>query len=166
MRFWILRVLGTHKMRRRKPTGSSNTARISSSAEVAGPTQVKFELGSFEEGFGLAVAGINALAKQMREYIEKGHADTTDRPFILYGRAGQASIGIYIGQGLLRQSLGESALRMFEDNFDKLNVTSSSLAMQLCDDKSIGTHTFGVVVTSNATFAPIQNTIRSWADAK
>ena len=142
------------------------TARISSSAEVAGPTQVKFELGSFEEGFGLAVAGINALAKQMREYIEKGHADTTDRPFILYGRAGQASIGIYIGQGLLRQSLGESALRMFEDNFDKLNVTSPSLAMQLCDDKSIGTHTFGVVVTSNATFAPIQNAIRSWADAK
>jgi GH18 family chitinase len=142
------------------------TARISSSAEVAGPTQVKFELGWFEESFGLAVAGITTLTKQMREYIDKGHADTTDRPFILYGRAGQASIGVYIGQGLLRQGLGESALRMFEDNFDKLNVTSPSFAMQLCDDKSINTHIFGVVVTSNATFAPIQNAIRSWADAK
>lgn len=142
------------------------TAGISSRAEVAGPTQVKFELGWFEEGFGLAVAGITALVKQMREYVDKGYADTTDRPFILYGRAGQASIGVYIGQGLLRQGLGESALRIFEDNFNKLNVTSPSLAMQLCDDKSISTHIFGVVVTSNATFASIQNAIRSWADTK
>jgi hypothetical protein len=62
-------------------------ARISSSAEAAEPAQVKFELGWFEEGFGLHVAGITALAQQMREYIDKGYADTTpDRPFILYGR--------------------------------------------------------------------------------
>lgn len=142
------------------------TARLSSRVEATETVQVKFELGWWEESFGIASAGIISLAQQIREYIDKGHADTTDGPFILYGRAGQASIGVYIGQGLLRQGLGDSVLRIFEDNFDNLDVESPSLAMQLCDDKSPSTHIFGVVVTSNATFAPIQEAIRSLAEAK
>ncbi|KAM0331444.1 hypothetical protein ACHAQA_003120 [Verticillium albo-atrum] len=134
-------------------------------ADTTEPVDVEFELGWWNEGFGLATAGIRSLAQQMREYIDHGHADTSDRPFILYGRSGQASIGIYIGQGLLRQGLGDSALSTFEDNFDNLNVTTPSLAMQLCNANSDSTHIFGVAVTSNATFAPIQEAIKSWANA-
>ena len=64
--------------------------------------------------------------RKLAGYIDKGHVDTTHKPVILYGRAGLASIGVYIGQGLLRQGLGQSqsALRSFGDNFNNLNVTT------------------------------------------
>lgn len=38
--------------------------------------------------------------------------------------------------------------------------------MQLCDEKSLASHIFVVVVTSNGTFSPIQEAIRSWTEAK
>ncbi|KAK4249246.1 hypothetical protein C7999DRAFT_30299 [Corynascus novoguineensis] len=133
-------------------------------AESAESIDVEFELGWWHEGFGLAKAAIRSLAAQTREYIDHGHG-ASDRPFILYGRSGQATMGIYIGQGLLNQGLSASALRTFENNFDTLDITTPSLAIQLCDPSHDSTHIFGIVVTSNATFAPIQNAIRSWANA-
>ena len=88
----------------------------------------------------------------------------TDRPFILYGRSGQVTIGVYIGQGLLNQGLSASALAGFHDSLDTLEVTTPSLGMQLCGPSYDSTHIFGVVTTSNATFVPIQNAIKSWAN--
>ncbi|KAK4136083.1 glycoside hydrolase family 18 protein [Trichocladium antarcticum] len=125
---------------------------------------VEFELGWWHSGSGLAKAGIQSLVEQIREYIDHGHG-TTDRPFILYGRSGEASIGIYIGQGLLNQGLSASALQTFHDSLNNLDVTTPSLAMQLCGPNYDSTHIFGVAVTSNATFAPIQNAVQSWANA-
>ena len=130
------------------------TARFSAAADTE-PVDVIFELGWWEETFGLAASGIISITKELGEYIDKGHADTTDKPVIYYGRAGQASAGVYIDQGLLRQGLGQSALRTFEQNFNNLNVTSPSMAMQLCNEKSLPSHIFGVVVTSDRTFSPI-----------
>ncbi|OLN96797.1 Killer toxin subunits alpha/beta 2 [Colletotrichum chlorophyti] len=132
--------------------------------DAASPVDVEFELGWWHEGFGLATAAIQSLVAQTREYIENGHGPS-DRSFILYGRSGQATIGVYIGRGLLNQGLSASALKTFEDNFDTLGVTTPSLAMQLCGPDYDGTQTFGVVVASNATFAPIQRAIKSWANA-
>lgn len=132
--------------------------------ELANPVDVEFELGWWHEGFGLAKAAIRSLVEQVREYIDHGHG-TWDRPFILYGRSGQATIGVYIGQGLLNQGLSASALRAFQDSLDTLDVTTPSLAMQLCGPDYDSTHIFGVAVTSNATFAPVQNAIHSWANA-
>jgi len=100
----------------------------------------------------------------MREYIDHGHSET-DQPFILYGRSGQATVGLYIGQGLLNQGISDSALRLFGDNFDALNVTTPRLAMQLCGPHPDSTHVFGVAVSSSGSFAPIQDAIRSWANA-
>ncbi|KAH6848434.1 hypothetical protein B0I37DRAFT_432719 [Chaetomium sp. MPI-CAGE-AT-0009] len=133
--------------------------------ESASSVDVKFELGWWHEGFGLAKPAIRSLAMQIREYIDHGHG-ASDRPFVLYGRSGQATIGVYIGQGLLNQGLSDSALRTFQDNFDALNVTTPGLAMQLCGSNYDSAHIFGVVVTSNATFAPIQNAIKSWTNSK
>ncbi|KAB5511420.1 hypothetical protein GE09DRAFT_690361 [Coniochaeta sp. 2T2.1] len=145
------------------PSSSAGVA-AASSLNPANSVDVELELGWWDEGFGLAEAGIYSLVQQMREYIDHGHGET-DRPFILYGRSGQATIGLYIGQGLLNQGISDSALRIFGDNFDALNATTPSLAMQLCDPHSDSTHVFGVAVSSNGTFAPIQDAIRSWANA-
>lgn len=74
----------------------ASTARIASAKLV----DIEFELGWWHEGFGLAAAGLRLIVKQMRRYAEGGHG-LTDRPFIIYGPSGQATIGLYIGQGLL-----------------------------------------------------------------
>ncbi|KAL2132723.1 hypothetical protein VTI74DRAFT_3433 [Chaetomium olivicolor] len=92
--------------------------------ESANSIDVEFELGWWHEGFGLAKAAIQSLVEQIREYIDYGHG-ASDRPFILY------------------------ALRTFQDNFDTLDVTTPSLAMQLCGQNYDSTHVFGVV--ANAT---------------
>ncbi|KAM7214753.1 hypothetical protein V8F06_009825 [Rhypophila decipiens] len=125
---------------------------------------VQFELGWWEEAFGLAKPAIRSLVGQIREYIDGGHG-RTDRPFIFYGRSAQASVGVYIGQGLLNQALSASAFQIFQDNFDAVNATTPSLAMQLCDPSYDSTHIFGIAVSSNGTFSSIQNAIQSWADA-
>ncbi|RAH55255.1 chitinase [Aspergillus piperis CBS 112811] len=141
-------------------TFPATTAHVTSS----GPVDVQFELGWWQEGFGLAGAGLRSIVRQMRHYADKEHGKS-DRPFIIYGQSGQATIGLYVGQGLLKQGLGESALKLFQDNLGNLAISTPSLAMQLCEEGYDSTHVFGIMATSNGTFAPIQNAIKSWAHA-
>lgn len=147
----------------RMPPSSDVNSRIA--AASAESVDVEFEIGWWREGYGLASSGIQSLVRQIRKYTENGHGASTDKPFIIYGRSGQASIGIYIGQGLLNQGLTESALGILEDNFDNLNVSSPTLAMQLCEPHYDSTHVFGFMATSDRTFAPIQSAIKSWSNA-
>lgn len=128
------------------------------------PIEVDFQVGWWEEGFGLASGGLRSLVEQLREYIDQGSEDP-EQPFIMYGRSGQATVGVYIGQSLLNRGLSNSALQIFRDNLDNLNVTTPSLAMQLCDTGYSNKHIFGIAVTSNATFAPIQDMIKTWHNA-
>ncbi|KAL4886083.1 chitinase [Aspergillus karnatakaensis] len=125
---------------------------------------VDFEIGWWDEGFGLAAPGIRSLVSQIRKYVERGHG-TTDRPFIIYSQSGAATIGLYIGQGLLHEGISESALKLFEDNLQNLNVSTPTLAMQLCEPDYTSSHIFGIMATSNGTFTPIQSAIKSWATA-
>jgi hypothetical protein len=138
----------------------ASAARIASSQSV----DVEFELGWWSEGFGLAASGLRSLVKQLSVYAENGHG-ATDRPFMIYGQSGQATIGLYIGQGLLNQGLGASALKIFHDNIENLNVSTQTLAMQLCKPEYDSTHIFGIMATSRGTFTPIQDAIKSWANA-
>ncbi|KAL4758186.1 chitinase [Aspergillus foveolatus] len=130
---------------------------------AAQEVKVEYQLGWWKEGFGLASGGIGSLVRQLREYAERGHG-AIDRPFTIYGQSGQAMIGLYIGKELLNQGLGESALKLFEDNSDSLEISAPSLAMQLCGPGYDSTHVFGIMATSNGTFAPIKNAIKTWAN--
>lgn len=134
-------------------SSSSNTSSISSA-------EVEFQVGWWEEGYGMAKSGIHSLIKQMRHYADGGHG-VTERPFIMYGRSGQATVGLYIGQGLLNEGISVSALKLFEDSVTSLNFSTPSLAMQLCGPNYDSTHVFGLMVISNATFNPIQKAIRT-----
>lgn len=138
------------------PGSAATRAQAASTA----PVHVQFELGWWEEGFGMAASGLRSLIWQIRKYLDNGHS-ATDIPFIVYGQSGQATIGLYIGQGLLNQGLSKSALRTFYGNLANLNVLTPSLAMQLCGPGYDSTHIFGVMATSNGTFAPIQNAIKT-----
>lgn len=128
---------------------------------------------------GFGDSGIWSLVKQLRHYTENGHG-ATDRPFIIYGQSGQATIGLYIGQSLLNQDISNSALKLFQDNMGNLTVSTSTLATQLCDKSYNSKHIFGIMATSNGMFSLIQNAItimripvcsperafRSWDKAK
>lgn len=124
---------------------------------------VEFQIGWWAEGFGLAASGLHSLIKQVCKYIDHGHG-ATDRPFVIYGQSGQATMGLYMGQGLLKQSIFD-ALKMFQDSLRTLSVSTPSLAMQLCGPGYGSTHIFGIMVTSNGTFASIQDAIKSWTNA-
>lgn len=134
-----------------------SSVRIASAETV----DVEFEIGWWNEGFGLATSGLRSLIKQIRKYADRGHG-AVDRPLIIYGQSDQATIGLYIGQGLLNQGLSESALKMFQDNLANLTVSTPSLAMQLCGPNYDSTHIFGIMATSNGTFNPIQDSIKNW----
>ncbi|KAL4789112.1 chitinase [Aspergillus venezuelensis] len=125
---------------------------------------VKLEMGWFKEGFGLAKAGIRSIIKQLRAYVQGGHGNAEGKPFMLYGKTGAATVGVYIGPGLLNQGLAQDALRIFQDNLLSLNVSAPSMAMQLCGPEYGASHTFGVIATSGATFAPPQEAMQSWAN--
>lgn len=134
-------------------------------AESATSVQVKYELGWWNETDNLAAPAIRSLVTQTREYIANGHGASPDQPFILFGQSGQATLGIYIGHGLLNQDIGSTALKTFHDSLEKLEVTTPSLAMQLCEPDYGSAHIFGLVVASNATFDPIQRAVKSWLNA-
>ncbi|PVI01299.1 hypothetical protein DM02DRAFT_706113 [Periconia macrospinosa] len=139
------------------------TVESANQPERAKPTPVKFEMGWWEDVFGRSGASIRSIIKQLRWYSDRGFG-ATDRPFIIFAQADYSTVGLYIGQGLLNQALSASALKTFEDNFDRLNgTTPPSLAMQLCGPEYDAAHTFGVMVNSNRTFAPAQNAIKTWA---
>ncbi|KAK4243034.1 hypothetical protein C7999DRAFT_36648 [Corynascus novoguineensis] len=119
----------------------------------AQPVDVEFEIGWWKEGFGLAASGLRSLVKQVRSYVDHGHG-ATDRPVILFGRSGAATIGLYIGQGLLNQAIGESPLGILHESLATLNVSANSLAMHLCSPGYDSTHIFGVMTA-----------VQNWANA-
>ncbi|KAH1418038.1 hypothetical protein KXX32_009303 [Aspergillus fumigatus] len=98
---------GTHRIQACSSYGPdfaslpASTARIASAESV----DVEFELGWWYEGFGLAASGCGRLL-----------SNCAGMP--------RATIGLCIGQGLLNQGLSESALRLFQDNLDKLEVST------------------------------------------
>ncbi|KAJ4197154.1 hypothetical protein NW767_009046 [Fusarium falciforme] len=124
---------------------------------------IRYEIGWWDEDFGLAASGIRSITKQARRYLAHGHG-ATDKPIIMFAQSGQATIGVYIGQGLESQVIGSSAHKIFEDNLANLNVTTPALAMQFCGPDLGGTHSFGLMVTSNATFGSLQSAVQSWAN--
>ena len=70
-----------------------------------------------------------------------------------------------LNAGLLNEGLSASALKLFQDNLANVNVSTPSLAMQLCGADYDSSHIFGLMVTSNGTFEPIQEAIKSWGNA-
>ncbi len=126
----------------------------------------KFQVGCWDDNFGLVVSDVRSLVGQLRQYIDQGFAGSAEKPFILYSQTGQTAIGIYIGTGLLAQSISTLTMKPFEDNLENFNISSPSLVVQLCGTDYDSAHVFGMAITSNSTFFPIQNAIRTWSKAE
>ncbi|PTD02778.1 Killer toxin subunits alpha/beta [Fusarium culmorum] len=132
-------------------------------AAASSPISVDYEIGWHKDGLQLAASGIRSITRQARHYLSHGHG-TADGPAIMFAQSGQATLGLYVGSSLGSQVIGSSALQMLENSLDNLNVTGSNLAMQLCVPDAGNAHSFGLMVTSNGTFASIQNAVQPWAN--
>jgi hypothetical protein len=132
-------------------------------ASASSPVNVNYEIGWYKDGFGLAAAGIRSITRQARRYLTHGHG-AADGPSIMFVQSGQATLGLYVGESIESRHIGSSALTILENALDNLNITGSTLAMQLCIPDAGSAHSFGLMVTSNGTFGSLQNTVQSWAN--
>ncbi|KAI6754849.1 hypothetical protein HG530_012601 [Fusarium avenaceum] len=132
-------------------------------ASASSPVNVNYEIGWYKDGLGLAAAGIRSITRQARRYLTHGHG-AADGPAIMFAQSGQATLGLYVGESLESRRIGSSALTILENTLDSLNITGSILAMQLCISDAGSAHSFGLMVTSNGTFASLQNAVQSWAN--
>jgi hypothetical protein len=140
-----------------------NFSQLPNSATMAlssAPVNASYEISRWDKGFGLATSRIRPITKQARRYLAHRHG-AMDKPIIIFAQSSQATIGIYVSQGLQSQVIGSSALKIFKDNLADLNITAPTLAMQFCGPDLGSAHSFGLIVTSNATFSSLQNAIQS-----
>ncbi|KAF7561921.1 hypothetical protein G7046_g2225 [Stylonectria norvegica] len=132
-------------------------------AAIVDTVEANYELGWWSEGGKADVAGISTLSKQMREYLSNGHGAAT-QDVVLFGQASRAAVGLYIGKGLQNEGVGTFALKAVEDALQNLDANATSLAIQLCKPGYGGDHIFGLMATSNATFASVQNALQTWSN--
>ncbi|PLB35221.1 putative class V chitinase [Aspergillus candidus] len=120
-----------------------------------------YQIGWWADG-ALSATGISAVLEQMRRYLKVDHAASKNSTF-LFARLGSASVGVYIGKSLQKESVSSFALRTAEHNIPKLPVNTGTVAMQLCDQNKDSDFTFGLIASSNGTFAAVQDAMKAWA---
>ena len=133
-------------------------------AAQANTADVEYEIGLLDESVsGLDASGIRSVSKQMRRYFESGFGEANETG-VLFAQSGRASLGLYIGSGLQREGVSSVAFNALEA-FVSSDMMASTVGMQLCNPAQDATHAFGLMATTNASFAPIQEAIKSWANA-
>ncbi|KAE8404436.1 hypothetical protein BDV37DRAFT_293915 [Aspergillus pseudonomiae] len=137
------------------------SAKMASAAESVNTT---YSLGWWTEG-ALAPSDIISVLKQMRYYMKSQHIATrsTERNTFMFARSGSAAVGIYIGKGLQSEGVASFAAKALADNLRTLRISSSNVAMQLCDPTSNNAHTFGIFASSNGSFSPVQDAMKTWS---
>jgi LysM repeat protein len=129
-----------------------------------------YEIGWSAGGGPMAAAEIRVLSKQMRQYLASGYG-ATDSASILFAQSGRGAVGVYIGKGLQNEGVASTALKALEDSIPSLGQPeglghAGTLGMQLCQRGDDSDHIFGFIATSNASFTPIQEALKSWSNAQ
>ncbi|KAM5447956.1 hypothetical protein McanCB56680_008038 [Microsporum canis] len=141
------------------PKSTADVAEVQSVSDDA-----PYEIGWWSEGGRLASSGIYSLSMQLRHYLTNGYG-STNKTVLLFGYSGQAAIGLYIGKGLQNEGVSSFALKALEDSVLQQEIKTSSMAMQLCQPGYDADHIFGFMATSNGSFTPVQNALKTWAKA-
>ncbi|KAM7183708.1 hypothetical protein V8F20_012513 [Naviculisporaceae sp. PSN 640] len=129
-------------------------------------TDVTFQIGWWQERQDGVGANHKSLIKQLRAYFDAGDGHTEGQPFTMFARAGQATLGVYVGSTLKPQEVSAVALSALEEQLSSLNRSTPELAMQLCESDYSGAHVFGLMLSTNGTFGAIQNAIKGWSHAQ
>ncbi|KXJ89088.1 hypothetical protein Micbo1qcDRAFT_213428 [Microdochium bolleyi] len=126
-------------------------------------TEVSFEIGSSKEAGAGSSRNQTLLVQQIRQYVDGGHGNSANKPFIMFGQSGETTVGIYIGLGLPNHDISQTALQALEE---ALGTSESALAMQLCGSNHTSSETFGIMLANNGKFGAIQDAVKTWSKAK
>ena len=141
------------------PTPSTNQTVVQTSDKAI------FTLGRFAENAPKGV-DLRTLSEQMRFFLDAGSlAASPNLPLVLYARTVSSTAGLYVGKGVATQPTVSNALVAMENTLYASNNTGGSLAMQLCEQGYTSDHIVGFVAVSNISFTPVQQALRSWANA-
>ncbi|KAL2016190.1 hypothetical protein VTK56DRAFT_4079 [Thermocarpiscus australiensis] len=101
----------------------------------------------------------------MRGFLANGFTAAGNGSLILFAQTVSSTAGLYMGKGLNVPSTASNALVAMENALHASHITGDSVAMQLCEEGYDGDHVFGFMATSNTSFTPVQQALRSWANA-
>jgi LysM repeat protein len=126
-----------------------------------------YQIGSWPGAIGLSVGVYSStIISQIRSYLSNGFAPVKG-PTIIMASIGRASVGVWIGEGLQNQGIGEFALKTLENALSTPEFSDKAqVAMQYCLPKQSSDHIFGYIATGDGTFGVVQDTLQQWADAK
>ncbi|ETS75025.1 hypothetical protein PFICI_13509 [Pestalotiopsis fici W106-1] len=131
-------------------------------ADNSPSSDVRFEIGWWQEQPGGIGEEHQSLIRQLRGYLDGGHGYSGEQPFIMFARSGQAVLGVYIGRALKSQELSTVALGALEARLSSMGASTPELAMQLCEPDYSGAHVFGLMLSTNGTFGAAQEAITGW----
>ncbi|RAK99289.1 glycoside hydrolase family 18 protein [Aspergillus ibericus CBS 121593] len=146
----------------------ANTSSLKSqSAGAPAPVNGTYQIGSWPSTPVSSVSSsLATLIKQLRQYLSNGFG-REKHPTILFASYGTTSVGLYIGQGLQSQGIGNIVLAYLENSMATSNASlSASVAMQFCQPGQTSHHVFGLMATGNGTFAAVQDALSAWAQAE
>lgn len=110
-------------------------------------------------------SGHRAVAEQMREYLKHGHG-ASNTSEILFAQFGDATAGLYLGQGLRSTDVANDALNALTAETQLFKGSRDTLAIQLCGDDYDSDHTFGFMGIDYGSFEDIQSAIKTWSTGK
>jgi hypothetical protein len=129
------------------------------------PTNVTFELGGWNETAPHRGVDLRSLFKSVRRALAAGYTSDDKQSLVLFVQTVTGTAGLYLGKNVNIQSTAPDALVAFENALYASNNTGGSTAMQLCGHDYDGDHVVGFMATSNTSFTPVQQAIRSWKNA-
>ncbi|RAL13110.1 glycoside hydrolase family 18 protein [Aspergillus homomorphus CBS 101889] len=147
------------------PVNTSNLAL--QSKEAPAPVNGTYQIGSWPSSEGLSVSpSLATLVKQFRQYLSNGFG-AVNHPTIIFASYGSTSVGLYVGQGLQSQGVGDVALAYLERSIAGSNASlGASVTMQFRQPGQTSHHIFGLMATGNGTFAAVQDALTSWSKAE
>ena len=114
----------------------ANTSSQSAAVAEAEAVNGTYQIGYWPSAPGSSVSSsVATLTNQFRQYLSLSDglgSGSVDRPTILFASYASISVGLYIGQGLQNQGIGNIALAYLESSVATSNISSPQVAMQFC----------------------------------
>ncbi|KAK3500592.1 hypothetical protein B0T13DRAFT_535440 [Neurospora crassa] len=129
------------------------------------PTNVTLEFGGWNETAPHHGVDLRSLSRSVRRALAAGYTSDDKQSLVLFVQTVTGTAGLYLGRNVNIQSTAPDALIAFENALYASNNTGGSKAIQLCGHDYDGDHVVGFIATSNTSFTPVQQAIRSWKNA-
>lgn len=101
--------------------------------------------------------------KEIKAHLQGG---TAWNKTVLFGAFGGATVGVYIGNGMLGPSAATVLIDPLLAKIEAVGIRKSKAAMlQVCGQNRTSSLTFGVIAAADKDFATVQAAVKSWSQS-